>query len=351
VSCTAKAIDLRSDTVTTPTDEMREAMARAPVGDDVYGEDPTVNRLEELAAEKTGKQAGLFLPSGTMANQVAILTHVHHGDEIIVDSRAHMFTSEVGGAAHLAGVQTRTIDSLTGIPEAAQVEAAIRGVDIHYPRTALVAVENTHNRSGGRAFSPETIRAVAQIAGKHGVPVHMDGARVFNAAVALGIDVKLLAREVDSMMFCLSKGLCAPIGSMLVSTKEWIERARRYRKMLGGGMRQAGIIAAAGIVALEKMVDRLADDHANARLLAGALLDMGFRIDTEAVQTNMVRVGTDPFFISAAEAVAAFKNVGVLSDTQGPDVVRLVTHKDVSRQDVLMAIDRIHSTTGNKGGR
>lgn len=333
-------IDLRSDTVTKPTPEMRRAMAEAEVGDDVYGEDPTVNRLEELAAAMTGKEAGLFVTSGTQGNQVALMTHTRRGDEVILESEAHIFYYEAGAMAVLSGVQPRLVKGRMGILDPADIEAAIRPADLHFPRTSLICVENTHNRGGGTVTPPEVMKGIWEVARKHGLSVHVDGARIFNAAAALGVDVKELTKYADSVQICLSKGLSAPVGSVLVGPKDWIERARKYRKILGGGMRQAGVIAAAGIIALEKMVDRLAEDHANARLLAEGLAAVpGIFVDLATVQTNIVYVKVDGTGMEPDEFVARLKERGVLCGASVPNRVRFVTHKDVSRSDIEETIE------------
>ncbi len=337
-----KIIDLRSDTVTVPTPEMRRAMFEAEVGDDVYGEDPTVNRLEAEAAAMLGKEAALFVPTGTQGNQVAILTHTRRGDEVIVESESHVFFYEVGGIAALAGCQTRPVPGVRGAMDPDQVEAAIRADNVHFPRTGLVCVENTHNRSGGCILPVENIRAVAEVAHRHGVPVHMDGARVFNAAVALNMPVAEVVAPVDSVMFCLTKGLGAPVGSVLVGSQEFIAEARRNRKLLGGGMRQVGILAAAGLVALHTMVDRLAEDHANARRLAEGLARIpGLTVEMETVQTNMVMFDILDLRWDAAALSGAMQRAGVLSNAVGKRRIRLVTHKDVAADDIPDALDRI----------
>ncbi|HSH70047.1 MAG TPA: low-specificity L-threonine aldolase [Deferrisomatales bacterium] len=335
-------IDLRSDTVTQPTPAMRQAMFEAPVGDDVYGEDPTVNRLEQVAAQRMGKESALFLASGTQANQVAILSHTGRGEEVIVEEESHIFYYEAAGIAALSACQARTVPGHRGAMDPNRVEAAIRAENIHYPRTALICVENTHNRAGGTVLPPAHVEALAALAHRHGLPVHMDGARVFNAAIAQGSTAAAVAAPVDSVMFCLSKGLAAPVGALLAGSREWIARARRYRKLLGGGMRQAGILAAAGLVALDTMVDRLAEDHANARELARGLAEMpGLGLDLETVQTNMVLFEVvDPTW-DAPALVAALAKVGVLCGAFGPRQIRLVTHNDVAAADVAEALDRI----------
>jgi len=282
-----KRIDLRSDTVTLPTEEMMKAIESAELGDDVYEEDQTVNRLQELAAKKTGKEAALLVTSGTQANLVSQLALTQRGQEIIVERDCHMYYYEVGGMSAIAGLIPRTIEGTMGYLEPEKIEREIREKDIHYPPTGLICLENTHNRAGGTVITPKQMEAVHNLAKSHGLPLYVDGARIFNAAVALHTDVKNF--RCDAMMFCLSKGLSAPIGSLICGSNEFIERARKLRKMLGGGMRQAGIIAACGIVAIEKMVDRLADDHRNAMILAEELNAMdGISVDMSRVQTNMV---------------------------------------------------------------
>jgi threonine aldolase len=332
-------IDLRSDTVTVPTNTMREAMHRAEVGDDVYGEDPTVNALESLGARMTGKEAGLFVASGTMGNQVAVLAHTQRGDEVICETEAHIYYYEVAGLSVLAGVQARTIPAVKGILSAETIEAAIRPQDIHQPRTSLICLENTHNRAGGTCYPLETLQAIRKMADKRQIPIHMDGARLFNAAVAQNVKVDRIAGTVDSVQFCLSKGLCAPVGTLVVGSKDFITRARRYRKMLGGGMRQAGIIAAAGIVALESMVDRLAEDHENARMLAEKIAEMGFNIDLSTVQTNIVIFDVSRTGMKAADLQQRLKQAGVLVSLFGDYRVRMVTHHGITAGHVRQVAD------------
>ncbi len=333
-------IDLRSDTVTLPTPKMIEAMAHADLGDDVYGEDPTVNRLQRLAAEMLGKEAGLFTASGTMSNLVAALTHCGRGDEMIVGDQAHMFYYEVGGASALGGIQVRTIPNHQGALDPAEVEAAIRDPhNVHYPSSRLVCLENTHNRCGGIALTAGQVGGVAEVAHRNGLRVHLDGARLFNASVALGVDAAALVRECDSVNICLSKGLCAPVGSVLVGSREFIDRARKNRKIVGGGMRQAGVLAAAGIVALEEMVGRLAEDHANARVLAEGVAEMpGLRVDLDTVQTNMVVIEVQRRGLSGEEFVRRLAARGVKSSPFGGQLVRMVTHHGITRPDVERAI-------------
>ncbi len=332
-------IDLRSDTVTVPTQEMRDAMATAAVGDDVYGEDPTVNELESLGARMTGKEAGLFVTSGTMGNQVAVMSHTNRGDEVICEAEAHIFYYEVAGLAVLSGVQTRPLPSVRGILTAETIEAAVRPVDIHQPRSALVCLEDTHNRAGGTCYPLETLAAIRKVADRHRMSVHIDGARLFNAAVAQGIKVDKIAHYADSVQFCLSKGLCAPVGTLLVGRKDFINKARRYRKMLGGGMRQAGIIAAAGIIGLQKMVDRLKEDHANARLLAESLANLGLIVDLATVQTNIVIFDVSRQGLKAADFAAKLKKAGVLANVFGEYRLRMVTHNGITDSDIKQVVD------------
>ncbi|MEW6274081.1 MAG: low-specificity L-threonine aldolase [Bacillota bacterium] len=338
-------IDLRSDTVTQPTAEMRRAMAEALVGDDVYGEDPTVNRLEALGARMVGKEAALFVASGTMGNLVALLTHTRPGEEIIVGAQAHIYYYEAGGLARLAGVLPRLADDRDGMITAAAVKELLRPPNIHFPPTRLICLENTHNRGGGTILPAEQMRAVYELAKESGLAVHLDGARIFNAAVAAGRPVEEFARYADSVMFCLSKGLSAPAGSLLAGTREFCDRARRARKLVGGGMRQAGVLAAAGIVALEQMVDRLAEDHANARYLAEGLAALpGIELDPARVQTNIVVFHLRAPGLTADEFLARLKERGILAVSMSPACVRMVTHRHISRKDVektLAAVEEV----------
>jgi threonine aldolase len=333
-------IDLRSDTVTLPTPEMRRAMYEAEVGDDVYGEDPTVNRLQELAAEMLGKEDALLVTSGTMGNQVAVLAHCRPGTEVILEQDCHIFYYEAAAASAFAGVQMRPLKGIRGALSAQQVEAAIREDDIHLPPTTLICLENTHNRAGGTVIPLETMKAVYEVAVRRGLPVHLDGARLFNAAVAQGVTAGEIAAYATTVQFCLSKGLGAPVGSMVSGPKEWINEARRWRKRMGGGMRQAGIIAAAGIVALRTMVDRLAEDHANARFLADRLAELpGLEFDPSAVETNIVIF--KPTALSAPALVDELKKHGVLAVIMEPDRVRFTTNKDITRADLETALNRV----------
>lgn len=328
-------IDLRSDTVTRPTAEMRAAMAAAEVGDDVYGEDPTVNRLQELAAEKFRKEAALFVPSGTMGNQIAIHVHTRKGQEIITEGRSHIFDYEMAAMAAISGVMVRPIHAADGILAWEQIEAAIHPKIYYLSPTGLIAIENTHNMAGGTVYSKERIADICEKAHAAGLPVHMDGARIFNAAVALGTDVATLCQPCDSVMFCLSKGLGAPVGSMLVGTRAFIERARSARKLMGGGMRQAGILAAAGILALEKMPARLHEDHENARILARLLSEIpSLDVDPAKVTTNIVIVGTARTRFNSAALATRLKEMGLLVGAVDATTLRLLTHFDAGREHI-----------------
>jgi len=333
---TTPVIDLRSDTVTKPTPAMLEAMATAPVGDDVYGEDPTVNRLEALAAEMLGKEAAVFVSSGTMGNLISVLAHCGRGDEMILGDIAHIFLYEQGGSAALGGVHPHPVPTQPdGTLKLSDIEDAIRGDNEHFPITKLIAVENTHNRCGGRALPVEYMDAVGQLAHSHGLQFHVDGARIWNAAVALNISPARLVKEADSISVCLSKGLAAPVGSVVVGSAEFIKKARRMRKIVGGGMRQAGVIAAAGIVAMTEMVERLADDHANARRLAEGLhrLD-GVSIDPGSVQTDIVIFQLDREDITPANLSAGLRSHGVLLNPIGGKRLRAVTNYHITEADI-----------------
>ncbi len=321
-------IDLRSDTVTRPTPAMRAAMAAAPLGDDVFGDDPTVNRLQELAADKVGKEAGLFVPSGTMGNLIALLVHCGRGDEAILGARAHTVLYEGGGISYLGGIHSRQVmEQPDGSLALEDIEALIRPEDVHQPPTRLVSVENTHNRCGGTFQTPDYLRSLAEFAHARGLVVHIDGARLFNAAVAQGVDPRELTGPVDSVTFCLSKGLCAPVGSVLCGSRAFIARARHIRKHLGGGMRQAGVIAAAGIVALESMVERLAEDHVRARNLAEGLSEIPHIQLDGMPPTNMVFFNLeDSAKLTAEQIEARMQERGILVHATGKRRFRLVTH-------------------------
>ena len=345
-----KPIDLRSDTLTQPTTVMREAMANAEVGDDVFEEDPTLKKLELLAAKKTGKESALFVPSGTMGNLISVLSHCQRGDEVLLGDRSHIFLHEVGGISALGGVHPRTLaNNPDGTLPLPLIEQSIRHQDIHYPATRLICLENTHNFCQGSPLNPEYMDNVAVLAAKYGLKIHLDGARIFNAAVALELEVVNLTQRVDSVMFCLSKGLSAPVGSLVCGSRDFIQRARKFRKMVGGGMRQAGHLAAAGLIALESLVERLKDDHMHAKLLAEQLASIkGIELDPSMVKTNIIYfklnhpqiVGDN--FLSQLEA----KSIKILMTD--PGVFRAVLHREVSREQVETVVKTIQSilTTG-----
>ena len=339
-----KTLDFRSDTVTKPTPAMRDAIAAAEVGDDVFGEDPTVRALEERSAQLLGKEAALYVASGTMANLISLLAQTRAGDELIVGDRAHIVRSEAGGVSRLGGVLATTLPNQPdGGLDPDAVAAAVRPDDIHQPRTRLLALENTHNFCGGTVLSRERTAALADVAHAAGLRVHLDGARIFNAAVASGDSAADLAAGADTVCFCLSKGLGAPVGSLICGDADFIREARRVRKLVGGGMRQAGILAAAGLVALDQMIDRLADDHAHARAFARGMAELGFAIDPASVETNIVIVplpadGSPAPSHALRDRLAA---LGVLITTPDPTRIRLVAHADVDADDVAEALSRM----------
>jgi len=336
-----RIVDLRSDTLTKPTPEMRKAMAEAEVGDDVFGEDPTVNRLEKMAAKRLGKTAGLFVPSGTMANLIAVLVHCGRGDEMILGDQSHTFCYEQGGSSAVAAVHPRILRNREdGTLDIEEIEAAIRPENIHFPRTRLIVLENTHNRCHGAALGMGYLAQVRDLADRYGVTFHMDGARLFNAATALGVEAAQVAAPADSVSICLSKGLCAPVGSVLCGKTEFIQEARRARKLLGGGMRQAGILAAAGIVALTEMVDRLKEDHANASALAVGLAEIeGIRTYPECVTTNMVYIDVKLEHMTAIDFMERLKGQGMLVLPTAPKRVRVVTHYPLTLEDIHHAVE------------
>ncbi len=333
-------IDLRSDTITRPTPAMRKAMAEAEVGDDVFKEDPTVNRLEEMAAQRVGKPAALLVGSGTMGNLVSQLSHCGRGDETILGDQSHVFFYEQGGASALGGIHPRTLaNELDGTIALEKIEAAIRPDDVHFPISRLVILENTHNRCSGTPLKPTYTTAVGRLVKRHGLKLHIDGARIFNAAVALGVDVAELAAPADSLTFCLSKGLAAPVGSVVCGDEAFISRARRIRKSVGGGMRQAGIIAAAGIVALTEMVNRLAEDHVNAKALASGLAEIqGLLIDPDAVVTNIVYFRVAKNRMDAPTLVRQLGDLGVRVLPTAKDQMRAVLNYHVTLADVQRAL-------------
>jgi len=339
-------IDLRSDTVTKPTEEMRKAMANAEVGDDVYGDDPTVNRLERLAADILGKEDAIFVPSGTFANQLSLFTHCERGNEVILGDDVHIVQHEAGAASIIAGVQLRTIETDKGALPPEKVEEKIRKVeDIHFPETGLICLENAH--SNGRVIPIENFKRIREIADKYNVPIHLDGARIFNAATALNIDPKEIAKYTDSVSFCLSKGLCAPVGSLLVGSKEFIQIARKKRKIMGGGMRQAGILAAAGIIALEKMRFRLYEDHENAKYLAMKLEELGYIEVVEEVQINMVFFKINKVFYENEFIDYLLKN-GIKINPPEDGIFRFVTHYWIKKRDIDFVVEKTHEYFKNK---
>jgi len=342
-------VDLRSDTVTRPTPAMREAMARAEVGDDVFGEDPTVNRLQTMAADRLGKEAAVFVPSGAMGNLAAVLSHCGRGDEVILGDQCHTYVYEAGGVAALGGVHPRALATQPdGTLSLDEIQAAVRLDDVHFPVTRLICLENTHNRCGGTPLSGDYTRQVGALARDRGLQLHIDGARIFNAAAATGESAKDLAGPADSVTFCLSKALCAPVGSVLCGDGEFIRRARRVRKQLGGGMRQAGVVAAAGIVALETMTDRLVEDHARARRLAAELRSLpGVTLDLDPPPTNMVylRLSTAVPF-DARGMVQALAEDNILALPVGPRRIRSVLHHDVDDDGVDRAVAAFRRALG-----
>jgi len=335
-----KNLDFRSDTVTLPTPEMLQAAVNAPLGDDVYGEDPSVNELERLGADMLGKEAGLFVTSGTMGNAVAILAHTNRGDEIILEERSHIYLNEVGGLAVMGSLMARTIKGDMGWLRPEDIKAAVRNDNIHLPPTSLLCIENTHNTAGGIPITVDQMKADWDVAKEHDLGVHLDGARVFNAAIALGVDVKEITQYADTVQICLSKGLAAPVGSIVAGTEALIKKSRKYRKMLGGGMRQAGIIAAPGIIALTKMVDRLADDHENARILAEGLRKIdGIEIKFP-VRSNMVYIDLSGLGWTGREWGEACRKLGWTSRGSSA-TVRLCTHYGIEREDIEAFLDGI----------
>lgn len=338
-----KTIDLRSDTVTLPSPEMREAIYHADLGDDVFGEDPTTNRLEAMAAERMGTEAALLVSSGTMGNLACALTHCGRGDEVILGNLSHTFVYEAGGIAALGGIHPRTVQNMPdGTMPLEDIETAIRGNNVHYPRTRLICIENTHNLCNGLPLTPEYTNSVATLAKNHGLKVHLDGARIFNAAEALCVDVKELTRGVDSLSFCLSKGLSAPVGSVICGTGQFISEARRTRKILGGGTRQCGIIAAAGIVALEQMVERIEEDHKNAeRLAVGIARIPGLQIDPAKAQTNIVYFQLKSDLLTPEALVTQLEQKGVKFMHMGQSRCRMVTHYGIDSNDIDTALEAL----------
>lgn len=337
-------INLRSDTQTLPTAAMLDAMRNAPLGDDVFGEDPTVAKLESMAAKMLGKEAAMLVISGTMGNLVSLMAHANPGDEVIVDPEAHIFYYEGGSMSAVAGLMPMPVPSCDGMLDPDKVAAAIRKPNIHFPIPRLLCLENTHNRSGGRVVPLDLHKRLCAVAKEHGLAVHLDGARIFNASIAAGVPASAYAEDVDSVMFCLSKGLSCPLGSVVVGSAQFIEKARRCRKRIGGGMRQAGIIAAAGIVALETMIDRLADDHATAKALAQGLSDVpGFNIDLDKVETNMVYVDHSGTGLSTEDMLSRLKSVSILASGSPPNRIRFVTNRHHDMATIEEAVRRIRT--------
>jgi threonine aldolase len=346
---TQQFIDLRSDTVTKPSPEMRRAMFEAEVGDDVYAEDPTINRLEARVAEIFGREAALFVPSGTMGNQIAIKLHTTHGQEVVCEERSHVFNSEMAMMAHFSGVVPRTLWAEDGVLTWELVKAKLRPRSYHAARTGLVCVENTHNFAGGTVTPVEVFNDLCDHVHDAGLPVQLDGARIFNASIALGVPVAQLTAKADTVMFCLSKGLGAPVGSMLVGKADVIDRGRLYRKALGGGMRQAGILAAAGLIALEENPPKLASDHANAKFLAQAVAQVpGFKLNPAKVQTNIVICDITSTGMTSAQLSALLRRHGLLANGVGPDQLRFVTHLDVTCEQCERAVEIVASALGAK---
>jgi threonine aldolase len=340
-------IDLRSDTVTRPTSAMRKAMSEAEVGDDVFGEDPTVNALQEKVANLLGKEAALFVPSGTMANQLSIKSHTQPGDEVIIETSSHPYNFEGGAGAALSGIQFQCLKGVRGILDASQIEEAIRPADHHFPVTKLICLENTHNRGGGSIYPLEKMAEIYRLTKSKGLLLHLDGARLWNASVATGIKPHEYAQWADSVSVCLSKGLGAPIGSLVAGSKPFIDRVHRFRKMFGGGMRQVGIIAAAGIYALNHHLERLKEDHHNAKRLAVGMKEFkGVSIDPKHVETNIVIFDVTDTGMTGAQVAEAMKKEGVLIHAFGKTQIRLVTHLDVSSEDIEIALKAFKKVLG-----
>ena len=344
-----RTVDLRSDTTTLPTDEMRQAIAESELGDDVFQGDPTVNKLQDLAAQRMGKEAALLVPSGTMANLASILTHCGRGAEVILGNRAHTYKYEKGGISAYGSIHSTQIPNQDdGTMQLEDIRDAIRGIDDHFPVTKLICLENTHNVCGGAPLSVKYTKEVANLARAHNIKLHIDGARIFNAAVAQGVEVQELVKDADSISFCMSKGLGAPVGSIICGSKDFIDQARGIRKGLGGGMRQAGIIAAAGIVALETMVDRLQEDHTNAKLLADGIADLpGVVLDPETIKTNIIYFDMDDNAIESADFLTVLAAKGIQFFDTSPRQFRMVTHYGITAEDILYTINSFKETLTN----
>ncbi len=344
-----KPIDLRSDTVTRPTLEMRKAMSEAEVGDDVFGEDPTVNALQERVAKLLGKEAALFVPSGTMANQLAIKSHTQPGDEVVIEATSHPYNFEGGGGAVLSGIQFHCLKGVRGILEASQIEESIRPDDHHFPVTRLICLENTHNRGGGSIYPIDKMAEIYRLAKSKGLSVHLDGARLWNASIATGTSLREYGQWADSVSVCLSKGMGSPIGSLVAGSKAFIDRVHRFRKMFGGGMRQVGIIAAAGLYALDHHFDRLKEDHQHAKRLAVGLKELkGVSLDPRHVETNIVIFDVTDSGRTGAQIAEAMRQHGVLIHAFGKTQIRLVTHLEITDEDVEVAIKTFEEVLGKK---
>ena len=335
-----KIIDIRSDTLTKPTKEMYEAMFKAKIGDEQNGEDPTVNQLQDMSAEKLGKEAALFVSSGTMGNLVALLTHTTPGESVILDTESHIYRCEVGGISAVAGIMPKGVKGKLGVPLYEDIENSINREGRLLPTTTLICLENTHNAAGGTCISPCQMKHIRKIANKNNLKIHVDGARIFNAAIAQGVNPKELSKDADSVQFCLSKGLGCPFGSLLVGSKNFINQAIKKRQMIGGGMRQAGIMAAAGIVALNKMINRLKEDHENAELLAKGLLELGMEIDIKTVQTNIIYFNVPLSIIEPNKLVKKLKDNNILIGSPKGSRVRVVTHKDILTKDIKIVLEK-----------
>jgi len=342
-------IDLRSDTVTKPSPGMREAIYKAEVGDDVFGDDPTVTRLENIVADLLGKPKALFVPSGTMANQLCLRSQTEPGDEVLLEKDSHIFNYEVGSASALSGLQLHPLVGTKGVITVEQIEEVIRPDNIHIPKTALICLENTHNRAGGTVFPLDEIEKIYELAKRNNIKIHLDGARLWNAVIATGIPLHKWSKYFDSVSVCLSKGLGAPIGSVIAGGEDFIKKARRNRKMYGGGMRQVGIIAAAGIYAIENNFNRMIEDHRNARLLAERLSQIkGMQIDLQSVQTNIVVINIEKSKKDVSQVIEQLKNKGVLVVAFGKNKIRAVTHLDVDRNDILEAVEKFTEVFGKQ---
>jgi len=342
-----KIIDLRSDTLTKPTEEMYEAMCKAKLGDEQNGEDPTVNLLQDMSAEKLGKEAALFVPSGTMGNLLALLTHTKPGESVILEAESHIYRCEVGGISAVAGIMPKRVKGELGVPLYRDIEDSIIREGRSLPTTTLICLENTHNAAGGTCISPYQMKYIRKIANKYNLKIHIDGARIFNAAIAQAVNPKELSKDADSIQFCLSKGLGCPFGSLLVGSKNFINQALKKRQMIGGGMRQAGIMAAAGIVALNKMINRLKEDHENAKLLAKGLLGLGMEIDMETVQTNMVYFNVPLSIIEPDKLVKNLKDNNILIGSPKGNRIRVVTYRGILTKDIKFILEKFKEVIKN----